>query len=368
MFLQDGGVHDLGWKAWPGSGDGEKLRWELKRILHSAGYTCRSHRTKVCSIVRGQAPQWVQMLRSFGWVADQCYGASMRALLPRPGEVNDDSFQRAEQEYWVTTKTVLALLLLWKSTRRDLSMRAQINAVASTFLQACAPVEACAVPSPQSASGAELAICEVGFDEQLGQCVCVSLYTADLEEVQQNDTPQVIFWHALLLLHRRRECPRIRQMLGNALASVATMIDASSKAWGSHDLLKSRCVVFRNGNGKRTRADPHVKEIALESAVKTRRATNTQGCLRAHLLADASQARRWREEALAALQAASRLTNAVPGIVSMCVDAAAIGNPAKELMLTLQCTWPRRETVVLPPQELGRILERTRSVCIFENE
>ena len=256
MFLQDGGVHDLGWKAWPGSGDGEKLRWELKRILHSAGYTCRSHRTKVCSIVRGQAPQWVQMLRSFGWVADQCYGASMRALLPRPGEVNDDSLQRAEQEYWVTTKTVLALLLLWKPTRRDLIMRAQINAVASTLLQACAPVEACAVPSPQSASGAELAICEVGFDEQLGQCVCVSLYTADLEEVQQNDTPQVILWHALLLLHRRRECPRIRQMLGNALASVATMIDASSKAWGNHDLLKSRCVVFRNGNGKRTRADP----------------------------------------------------------------------------------------------------------------
>jgi hypothetical protein len=137
----------------------------------------------------------------------------MRALLPRPGEVNDDSFQRAEQEYWVTTKTVLALLLLWKSTRRDLSMRAQINAVASTFLQACAPVEACAVPSPQSASGAELAICEVGFDEQLGQCVCVSLYTADLEEVQQNDTPQVIFWHALLLLHRRR-ATRVQARLG----------------------------------------------------------------------------------------------------------------------------------------------------------
>ena len=101
ILLPDGRTLDVAWKAWPSS-DESHLRWELKRILPTAGYHGRSHGTKVCARVAKQVPLWNQLFEALGWSPADCQGESRHSLQAKQA-ASSASVESAEQGFWVST-------------------------------------------------------------------------------------------------------------------------------------------------------------------------------------------------------------------------------------------------------------------------
>ena len=117
LFLRDGTALPLALKAWPKSGpQGQFLLWEMRRLLPLAGYETKSHRTKVCNIIRGQFEKWEALMTWLGWSVADLF------------EQNPES--------GVATKGMLALVAYWSETRRDSSLRHRCSTLGTTILQA----------------------------------------------------------------------------------------------------------------------------------------------------------------------------------------------------------------------------------------
>ena len=128
--------------------------------------------------------------------------------------------------------------------------------------------------------------------------------------------------------------------------------------WSANDFLKCDGLLLRGPKGKRRRTDPHLKEAVISTALQDNRASKASSLVTALQLGTRSAGFAWMEEGLADLQAQSRLTFEKPHIVSLALDATAIGKPAKEQLLICQHMYPEAASVVLPPQELEQSSNR----------
>ena len=98
-------------------------------------------------------------------------------------------------------------------------------------------------------------------------------------------------------------------------------------------------------------ADTHAKQIAVDDGIKKLRYKTPMEACRTAGLADMHTGRRWADEALALHRVGAHLECPFPCIVSVALDGAVIGRPAKDMCVILVAPWPRCYTIVVPPQE-----------------
>ena len=66
----------------------------------------------------------------------------------------------------------------------------------------------------------------------------------------------------------------------------------------------------------------------------------------------------WSARVLADMQAAARLSFSSPFVVSWCLDAAQIGKPHRDMLVSCQTCRPQDEHCILPPKETWILIER----------
>ena len=351
LFLPDGTRQDVDWKAWEPSNDPVTLRWELKRILPAAGYVTRSRGTRVCVIFGKHVQLWDTMFEGFGWDVSSCRGSSQRSLpSKKKTDTEEETLQTSEQEYWVDTKSLIALLLHWSCSRKRADQRQLADLLGSCFLRACAGVDACVCVSVADLSEEQVSVCNLGRDSA-ASCICMEGYNTKLAELDTSGAPQQLSWQMMCLLRDIICCPCARNVLSDVIEKLALSVDTMRGQWAADDLLKCRSIVHYNGRGKRTRTDPHMKQIVTDTALEQYLNPTPQACAVSNKVGSRRTGSRWAEQAMADQIAACHLSYESPGIMSYAFDAAKMGNPGVDYLFNLQSDWPQGRGSVLPIQD-----------------
>ena len=106
------------WKCWSRAVGDNRLRWELRRIAPSCGFSDKSKHTIVSRQISWNWSRWEGVLCSSGLQPAEHMGQSRRAL-QRLREADDDD----EQEHWCSSEGVLTLLLYWSAHRKAVCHR-----------------------------------------------------------------------------------------------------------------------------------------------------------------------------------------------------------------------------------------------------
>lgn len=351
LLLAGGDSDRFSLKAWPARERGAELRWELRRLLPLGGYECNSHRTKVCNRVREQRGHWNTFLHSYSWPADGCFGQSWRSVVCGPQQ-HSGLKGTEEQEYWVDTRMLLGLLLFSQGYRKQPSERARCEVAATTILQmTCMPEELAEFPG-LALSSEDRALCRRGCTHDAEQCLCSDAYFKACAQHDASGCPHKHRWHVLASSQPWAACNTVARLVARNLEFLAHLVE-NFERWQRQDFLKGSSLVLRAPTGKRRRMDPHAKQSAIELSLQAGRADKASSLVRALDLGCKGSDQLWMEEALAVLQAECRLSFRAPRIVSLTVDAAAVGKPAKEFLVGCQYMWPEDISIVLPPQALS---------------
>jgi len=355
LLLPDGGTDRFALKAWPAPGHGESLRWELRRLFPLVGYKCSSHRTKVCNRIREQVGHWKAFKESYGWPTEEIVGQSWHSVVCGPDQ-QSGLRGTEEQEYWVETRMLLGLILFWQGYRKLPCERARCQVAATTVLQmTCLPEQLEEFPG-LVLSDEDRALCRRGCaDDEAEQCLCVEAYFEACARRDANDCRHTHLWTVLASSQPWAACRTVASLVSKNLEFFAGLVDENFERWQHQDFLKSIGLVLVTRSGKRRRMDPHAKESAIERSLQDGRADKASTLVKALDLGCARASQVWMEEALAFLQTESRLSFRTPRIVSLTVDAAKVGKPAKEILVGCQYMWPNDINIVLPPQALRSV-------------
>ena len=203
--------------------------------------------------------------------------------------------------------------------------------------------------------------CRLGCESDQESCLHVVEHHQGLDSAEpvREQTPHAQFWQVATSSSKWAwECPAVGRCVAKGLQALAAGVECNFDSWAHQDFLKSMGLVLRSRGGKRRRMDPHAKQVAIADAIQVGRADKTSSLVRTLGLGCDSSSTIWMEQGLTFMQSASRLTFRMPRIVSITLDGATIGKPAREMLLIAQYVWPTDMCTLLPPQEPFR-LERT---------
>ena len=100
--------------------DDEKLRWELRRLLPAAGYEMSAKNGQVDDILRTQKRVFLALLDLLCLPGAQHFGESQHSLRVRHELCVSKA---ADQEWWVSTEAMLALIAFYGSFRRSTAQK-----------------------------------------------------------------------------------------------------------------------------------------------------------------------------------------------------------------------------------------------------
>ena len=353
-FSPWGGVEEMfSFKAWwPQHGAGE-LRWSLRRVLPAMGYTTSTHATKVCNVVKRQEKHWQALCRELGFDRTQVYGTSLFAAQSKARHAQCDIEGEFEAEYWLSTTGLILLSLYWFHYKRNGMDR--VHAVATTFINACIELEVIQGLDFLQQRDDLVGACPEHGAMPAGPCQHMEACSATYLGRPKAASEQEALLMQLQCLLGHLDCPVARVRLQEGVALLALAVQQNPERWGNTELEKGAGITVVNANGKRARTDPHVKQLAIEKAIRDGRAQSATSFLQMLRLGCVKDGFRWIEEGLADFQAASRLAFRKTVISSFALDAATLRNPAKEMLLIAQWGVLNGINTMLPPQA-----ERTR--------
>ena len=211
------------------------------------------------------------------------------------------------------------------------------------------------------------ALCDQGCDDDHPVCICFEDVLGKRPNiVEENRCPQALLWNWMKDMMSYVGCPAARALMASVIDGASKDINVNHETWGNPDVMKWRSLVHVNGNGKRTRTDPHAKQFVIDDGIKKRRYKTPMEACRTAGLADMHTGRRWADEALAIHRAGAHLECPFPCIMSVTLDGATIGRPAKDMCLILLRLWPRCYTIVAAPQEFTKTLKSIDRLAMFE--
>jgi hypothetical protein len=343
----DGSLFTLKWKAWQPVG--QLVRWELKRILPSVGYM-ETGQNNIKDMVKDQLPTWTAWWTLCG-LGSEHFGKSRNSL--KHAGASMASMLDAEQEYWVSTKALLVLMVHWPRFRKNMSDKSKSSLVGISFLKKVCPRDALLA--------LELGVVDPGWlgsclqqERYAGKCRCVSEWLGRQEQVQA-DTAHTGFFQVCCAMAKLGHCSTIMLHLGSLLSTVGDHIDGSKATWSSGtlaDAIQASIAVGGSGNKKR-RVDPHLKEQVASIASGTIAGSNPIQAMVGLGAATSKDLAHWQETRLAQLQASAHLTcKAAPLVISSAFDGARIGTPSSEVLVHVIQTLAGK-SIVLPPAVLG---------------
>lgn len=357
-LVDDGRSQPFSFKAWEPSGasfPGSELRWELRRLASAVGFKDDTHRRQLCNRVSANLDAWRLLWIDLGWQVKAVFGVprkSLESLDRLHDNVEQQELAECEDNYWVTTKAMVSLLLLWLQNRRHKDDRTLTMAVLFTCFQRTLRVDACGKIHVREPTEEHVAMCAKGRHAGDECCACfrrcVEVQALQLDHLEH--PPQVMAARSLCILFEMRECRCVLALLSECLQQLGQSIDEDADNWGDTDLLRAGGIVHRNTAGRATRSDPHMRDLLLRKAIQDGQAATSSSLLRTLHLGTDSVVHHWTEKGLADMIAAIRLSFAEPGNISVCGDEADIGKPKKKHLLMLQAE-PRKQTnCVCTPQ------------------
>ena len=95
-----------------------------------------------------------------------------------------------------------------------------------------------------------------------------------------------------------------------------------------------------------------MKKYIIQDAIQSGRGRTPSALMASFGYRNSPQlAAHWIEISLADSMAAGRLSLAVPGVHSICMDAAQMGKPFKDFLLIHQNKWPGDVNIVMAPKD-----------------
>ena len=342
-------------KAWEAPRNQYDIRWEVRRLLPFAGYACTSHRTQPCNRLRSMAALFKDLAASFQWELADMMGCSERQL--RANGALDKVFEcDIEQETWMTTPMVLACLLEWSVFfRRGQGKRHAAAALLEFMSRTLEGVEIDTFPF-ETFFNTEKASCRLGCDrpgDAEALCVCMTRLLTQLKlENFSGEPPEKFCQQVVRIWEFRARCSVVDRVLPQVLLRAGDLIDREFQQWGNFDLRKSKVAVLRGPGGRPRRLDPHLKQLVVQGALLSGTAKTCREVVVSNGLGDGRTAAKWRDQELSGLLAACRLSFRVPPpTLSLTMDAASVGKPAREMFCIAMDALPQHRCVMLPPQE-----------------
>ena len=327
------GAVELTWKAW-GDGD-DSLRWELRRILPSLGYTI-TQKYKVKDVVRDMLQMWKDTWEPLH-IGKELFGrprASSSWKEDHAGENYD------EQEFWVLTEGLIPAILAVKDYRRSMANKRRVRVVLELWLDKVLTADEVRGLQFFSWEDQDLAQCQEGVSD--GLCRCVQRVEQEITPLRVGSaTPRQQLLGMLEILFKLRACPAVIRMLRRLVCGISHGACRGMERWSSDDL--AGAVLMGPSGRKRMRVDPHHKQSQLDSVASTGAASSK---------ADLALVAGWMEERMRWRVAANHLAMAQPAVWSSCFDAGRVGKPSKELLLHNLFHHGVHQSVPLPPRVL----------------
>lgn len=329
------------WKAWSAE-PGDPLMWEMRRVCPSMRFTV--DRTPLHRIIKKQLPKWRALWEDMGWEDKDVFGMSGRSMIG--GAKGAQELLGLQQEFWVSTAGLLAVLVDGATARKAVGDREFLVWLGRLFLEKTGPQEGQGVAMMIAADAAEQCHKE---PRQEGHCICVQRFlTQECDEVGHF---QFSTWDKLLLVAKHKGCKAICLSFGRALADLAGAIDHRASVWGVFEWVQTKDAQIQ-GPKRRRRMDHHLRTFITHRGVFGDRHKNSAEAARSVPGAPVNVFR-LQEKELAIMRAGMLLGFADVSSLHLCWDGVRLGNPAKEFLLGAVSDPAKNLHAVLPPQDGG---------------
>lgn len=339
---EDGEFVTIHWKLWVADDAGATLRWEVRRIFPSIGFVERNRHTAPRAILDRDLTQWQARWFLFGWIVPECFGRSQHAL--RCAGAGLDGLQEAEQEAWVSTRALLAVLFHYMQARRAMAARSLVRCVTQLFLESC-----CTLPFLQGLDLRTIAPVHRGLCAESvvgGLCGCAHAWLDSNRIIDANDAWATAV-SVLLDLQALAHCNTLQSHMGKLLSLLGRHINETVDSWGNADLVQWDHAEL-HGPLKRRRLDPHLRSQVAEATNSHSIGVGCVQALRALGRMTHSQQAFVEEQGLCHMMAATHLACQTKSTISSCFDASRVGVPANDFLAHV--LWLRGVgAAVLPP-------------------
>ena len=355
VTLAGGDLRTINLKAYL-TPDRSWLRWELRRILPMCDYEEKSSRTKLCNRMK----PWMDALgadaAAFGWNVADSLGIFANAARYRndrvaEGVVDGQSVSSGDQEFWVSTPMLFNLLLFFSHLRKGNVRKSRINDIAAHLLKVTCPADVNLLSTSDHIGDNIRTMCQKDYDADTERCRCVGERLGLVGTLPRHTSNAEFVWNAIQCLAAEApNCLAVRHLLGQVFALIGEAVANNVDAWGRKEVMRITLELKGPSGSKKRRLDEHMRAFVVSEAILEKRGSAPTVIARAHGLADGC-AQVWTQNSFAEYLAANRLSNSVPGVHHIALDAATVGKPEKEFMLMHQAVFPSGANCVMPPKE-----------------
>ncbi|CAK0895039.1 unnamed protein product [Prorocentrum cordatum] len=354
-----GNNQSAAWKAYATEPGETELRWQILRFLPNVGYT-ESGKKRYWRHISDNFTRWEALLQLAQLDAPANIGRSLKSIHYRQ-EV--DQLDDANADHWVTSAALLCLLASWVNDRRRLDIRSQCRAILVAFLQKTVPVEAVSngpLLELRPSTSCQAACRRLPIVDD--RCLCLQQLVASAASGPEQVSPQARVADKLVVLQKESgTCAAARRWFQETLQALQHIVDDAVHLWGDFDWHKGSDAKV-GGEAKRRRLDPHVKVMALHTAVADGSQATGAASARAHGI-EASEGVKIMKSEQACYQCACHLSAASSQQIAVCVDGARMGKPSREMLLGALSCVDTDAHFILPPQELAGIPGPSRLRC-----
>ena len=324
------------WKAWEFDAPVTELRWDFRMILESCGYACDMQWGGVHNRIADFKRPLVEFLSRFDMQLESpFYGASFHSEVRRKRRRHDEERAplAAEQEYWVTTKLAVVIVLFLFVHRRGRANTLRVQCVLQELLT-------CTIHDNLPATAAKELVrryqgeCPEPKDSE-GFCMHANSAPAARNIVGEPASRQ--FTEALCWATCKRDnCPALLMWLRHEVGRIAAAIVQARERWGDPDLI--RCHELQQmarHRKKQRRFDIHVREQLCNDVLAPGHSSSLHTAWRV-LKGDSNIATMWRQEVqqLQDIRAAQFQIGALVSTIGASYDATRFGSPSRDCLLS----------------------------------
>lgn len=238
---------------------------------------------------------------------------------------------QAEQEFWVSTRMQVLLMLHFMGIRRRLRDRELCSLFGARFLELLVPSSGVDIFLPWRIPAESMALC--GEDAHGDQCCHLREVLGKLDRPKKEDSssPQAYVWAVLVYLYEFRACLAVTHHLGKLITSIMQKGDDDIDRWADFS--------WQHGDAARLtsvarprRIDPHLRRFIMEDGMSQGQG-RTAGQVGSSVGVDAGRVVHMKHKMMSAYRASAVMSFSNKHVISACFDGGRLGRPARELLV-----------------------------------
>jgi hypothetical protein len=319
----------------------------VRRIAPGFLFLETTHRP-LARFLRDALPLWEGISSRFRLPPAEHVGRSARSICVRLGidEVKDDD----EQEAWLSTELLCLVLMTAVAKARELDRRDRAHLLFNFFAERVLTAEVANDLASTDVPAGLPNQCVIGV--QGGRCECLRTFLQQFQGPRRGTrSPQ---WHAAetileIFLKVPVHCEDGRLWVKLLVQMFASAAQQSLSSWGDADW-HGTSVAALVGVKRNRRIDPHVKRRCVRDSLADGISTSVAEAVRHVAVGSKARASAWIGEEMAAYQASCQLQLGSEQVLSITVDGARVGKPARELLCGIVSASGSCIFASLPPQ------------------